>query len=94
MCTHNDSIYIGKTSETAYKRLVEHWLATCNENINLSSVAEHFNLYHNSHTLSKDKPQLKLKIIDRASSCMDSKIKEAVWINKLNLLLIKILVKS
>ena len=43
---------------------MEHWLATYNKNINLFSIVEHFNLYHNSHTLSKDKPQLNLKIID------------------------------
>ena len=54
--THNNSIYIGETIKTAYKCLVEHWLATCNKNVNLSSIAEHFNLYHNSHILSKDKP--------------------------------------
>ena len=30
LCTHNNSIYICETSKTAYKRLVEHWLATCN----------------------------------------------------------------
>ena len=61
LCTHNNSIYIGETSKIAYKRLVEHWLATCNKNVNLSSIAEHFNLYHNSHILSKDKPLLSLK---------------------------------
>ena len=48
---------------------MEHWLATCNKNVNLSSIAEHFNLYHNCHILSKDKPLLSLKIIDRANSC-------------------------
>ena len=83
LCTHNNSIYIGETSKTAYKRLVEHWLATCNKNVNLSSIAEHFNLYHNSHILSKDKPLLSLKIIDRANNYKERKIKEAVWINKL-----------
>ena len=83
LCTHNNSIYIGETSKTAYKRLVEHWLATFNKNVNLSSVAEHFNLYHNSHILSKDKPLLSLKIIDRANNYTERKIKEAVWINKL-----------
>ena len=46
--------YIGETSKRAYKCLLEHWLAKCNKNSNLSSIAEHFNLYHNSHTLSKD----------------------------------------
>ena len=76
----------------AYKCLMEHWLATCNKNVNLSCIAEHFNLYHNSHIISKDKPLLSLKIIDRANSYTERKIKEAVWINKLNLLLIKILV--
>ena len=59
LCTYNNSIYIGETSKTAYKRLVEHWLATCNKNVNLSSIAEHFNLYHNSHILSKNKPLLR-----------------------------------
>ena len=83
LCTHNNSIYIGETSKTAYKRLVEHWLATCNKNVNLSSIAEHFNLYHNSHNLFKDKPLLSLKIIDRANSYTERKTKEAVWINKL-----------
>ena len=83
LCTHNNSIYIGETSKTAYKRLVEHWLAICNKNVNLSSIAEHFNLYHNSHILSKDKPLLSLKIIDRANNYTERKIKEAVWINKL-----------
>ena len=85
LCTHNNSIYmfIGETSKTANKRLVEHWLATCNKNVNLSSIAEHFNLYHYSHILSKDKPLLSLKIIDRANSYTERKIKEAVWINKL-----------
>ena len=62
---------------------MEHWLATCNKNVYLSSTAEHFNLYHNSHFLFKDKPLLNLKIIDRASSYTERKIKEAVWINKL-----------
>ena len=72
-----------ETSKTAYKRLVERWLATCNKSFNLSSIAEHFNLYHNSHILSKDKPLLSLKIINRAN-CYNTerKIKEAVWINK------------
>ena len=83
LCTHNNSIYIGETSKTAHKRLVEHGLATCNKNVNLSSIAEHFNLYHNSHILSKDKPLLSLKIIDRANNYTERKIKEAVWINKL-----------
>ena len=64
LCTHNNSIYIRETSKTAYKRLVEHWLATCNKNVNLSSIAEHFNLYYNSYILSKYKPLLSLKIID------------------------------
>ena len=62
---------------------MEHWLATCNINVNLSIIAEHFNLDHNSHILSKDKPLLSLKIIDRANSYTERKIKEAVWINKL-----------
>ena len=62
---------------------MEHWLATCNKNVNLSSIAVHFNLYHNSHILSKDKPLLSLKIIDRANNYTERKIKEAVWINKL-----------
>ena len=85
LCTHNNSIYIGEISTTAYKRLVEHWLATCNKNVNLSSrlIAEHFNLYRNSHILSKDKPLLSLQIIDRANSYTERKIKEAIWINKL-----------
>ena len=61
--THNNSIYIRETSKTACKRLVEHWLNTCNKNVNLSSIAEHFNLYHNSHILSKDKPLLSLKLL-------------------------------
>ena len=38
---------------------------------------------NNSHILSKDKPPLSLKIIDRANSYTERKIKEAVWINKL-----------
>ena len=41
LCTHNNSIYIGETSKTAYQRLVEYWLATFNKNVNLSSIAEH-----------------------------------------------------
>ena len=65
---YNNSIYIDETSKTAYKRLVEHWLATCNKNVNLSGIAQHFNFYQNSHILSKDKPLLSLKIIDRANS--------------------------
>ena len=69
-------------SNTAYKRLIKYWLPTCNKNINLSSIAEYFNLYHNSHTLSKNKPLLHLKFINRANSCTERKIKEAVWINK------------
>ena len=44
---------------------MEHWLGTCNKNVNLASIAENFNLYHNSHILSKDKPLLHRKIIDR-----------------------------
>ena len=75
--THNDSIYILETSKTAYKRLVEHRLATCNKNVKLSSIVEHFNLYHNNPTLSEDKPLLNLKIIDRANS-YKKKIKETV----------------
>ena len=51
----------------------------------LSSIAEHFNLYHNSHILSKDKPLLNLKIIDRANRYTERKIKEAVWMNKLKI---------
>ena len=62
---------------------MEHWQATCNKNVNLSSIVEHFNLCHNSHTLSKDKSLLNLKIIDRVNSYAERKIKEAVWINKL-----------
>ena len=62
---------------------MKYWLTTCNKNVNLSSITEHFNLYHNSHILSKDKPLLSLKIIDRANSYMKRKMKEAVWINKL-----------
>ena len=61
---------------------MEHRLATCNKNVHLSCIAEHFNLYHNSHILSKDKP-LSLKIIYRANNYTERKIKEAVWINKL-----------
>ena len=45
------------------KHPVEHWLATCTINVNLSSIAEHFNLYHNSHILSKKKPLLNLKLL-------------------------------
>ena len=71
---------------------MEHWIATCNKNINLSSIAEHCNLYYNSHTLSKDKPLLNLKIIDRDNSYTERKIKEkqSGLINQ-NLFLIKIL---
>ena len=76
-------MYIGETSNTAFKRLVEHWLAICNKNVNLSSIAEHFNIYHNSHILSKDKSPLSQKIIDRAHGYTKRKIKEAIWINKL-----------
>ena len=54
------------------------YIATCNKNVNLSSIAEHFNLYHNSHILSKDKPLLSLKIIDRANNYTERKIKEVV----------------
>ena len=68
LCTHNNSLYIGETSKTAYKRLVEHRPATCNKNVNLPSIAEHFNLCHNSHILSKYKPLLSLNIIDKANS--------------------------
>ena len=55
-----------KTSKTAYKHLMEHWLATCNKNINLSSLVEHFKLHHNSHAPSENKAQLNLSTIDRA----------------------------
>ena len=58
LCTRNNSIFIGETSKTAHKRLVEHWLATWKKNIKLSSIAEHFNLNCNSHILSIDKPQI------------------------------------
>ena len=73
---------------------MEYWLPTCNKNINLSSIAEHFNLYHNSHTLPKDKPQLNLKIIDRANSYTERKIKKQSGLLTLNLLLIKTLVQN
>ena len=43
--THNNSIYIGETSKTAYKRLVEHWLATFNKNVNLSIVLQSILIY-------------------------------------------------
>ena len=83
LCTHNNSIYIGETRKIAYKRLVEHWLATCNKNVILSSIAEHFNYHNYSHILSKNKPLLSLKIIDIANNYIERNIKEALWINKL-----------
>ena len=52
---------------------MEHWLSKYNKYINLSSIAEHFNLNHNSQTFSKDKPQLNLKVIDRANSLRKEK---------------------
>ena len=62
---------------------MEHWLATCNKSVNLSIIAEYFNLYLNSYTRFKNKPQFNLKIIDRTNSYSERQIKEAVWINKL-----------
>ena len=52
---------------------MEHRLATCYKNINLTSIAQHFNLYHNSHVRFKDIPQLNLKIIGRANSYTEKK---------------------
>ena len=43
---------------------MKHGLAKRNKNINLSSISQHFNLYHNTHIFSKDKLQLNLKITE------------------------------
>ena len=64
MCTNNNSVYIGETSKTAHKHIMEHWLTTCDKNISLPSIAENFNLYNNNHSLFNDKSQLNLKIIN------------------------------
>ena len=83
LCTHNNSKYISETSKTAYKRLVEHWLAIHVVKMLIYLVLQSILIYITSHTLSKHKPPLSLTIIDRANSYTERKIKEAAWICKL-----------